>query len=70
MLNFFSGIVSYFQILFQFISNAVNAIITFFIAIVDALTIPQTLFASCFSFLGASLLAVFLFSVIKTIINR
>ena len=70
MFNFFDVLVQYVEQLFRVISNLFSSLAMLVDGVLNALLIPQSLFTSCFSFLGASLMVVYVFGVIKLLVGR
>lgn len=70
MLDFFQTIIEYVQLLFTFILNMVTSTINLLTALVSAIIVPQIAVGYVFAPLGACILAVVAFSVVKLILGR
>lgn len=70
MLNFFQSIISYLEIVFNFVKNTIGALSKVLVVIVESLTLPQILAGYCFPILGASVMIVASIAILKLIIGR
>ncbi len=70
MLNFFQSVISYLEIVFNFVKNTIGAISQVLVVIVESLTLPQVLAGYCFPILGASVMIVSSIAILKLITGR
>ncbi len=67
MLDFFDYIIDMFQMLFDFILNLINSIITLLVVVAQAITIPPLLAGYAPAVLGTCILAVSAIGIAKLI---
>ena len=70
MLNFFQSIVTYLEIVFNFVKNIIGSISQVLVVIVESLTLPQVLAGYCFPILGSSVIIVSAIAILKLITGR
>ena len=69
MFNFFSSVVEFFSVVWNFISNIISSTITAFSVIYSSLVIPQALRGFVPAFIGASIFIVSGIGIIKLILG-
>lgn len=70
MLNFFQSIIQYFTLLWDYVTNLLSGLLNLITAVLTALYIPQAAAGYVFAPLGACILSVLAFSVLKLVIGR
>lgn len=70
MLDFFHSIVTYFELLWQFVTNLLSSLLNLIIVVAEAITLPQVLAGYVFPVLGSAILAVSAIAVLKLILGR
>ena len=70
MLNFFQSVISYLEIVFNFVNNIIGALSQALVVIFESLTLPQVLAGYCFPILGSSVMIVAAIAILKLIIGR
>lgn len=70
MLNFFQSVISYLEIVFNFVKNIIGSLFQVLLVVVEALTLPQVLAGYCFPILGASVIIVASIAILKLIVGR
>lgn len=70
MLNFFETIIGYLELIWDFFLNLINSILSLITAVAGAVVIPPQLLGLVFGPLGACIISVTGFAVVKIIIGR
>ena len=70
MLNFFDTIVDYIQLVWQFFLNMITSLLNLFTAVSGAAQLPAIIIGYVFAPLGACMMAVVGFAVVKIIVGR
>lgn len=70
MLDFFQTLISYVELVWGFFLNLISSLLSLITALVGAMIIPQTLYGYMWGPIGAAVLAVTAFSVVKMLIGR
>lgn len=70
MSNFFEAIVSYLEIVFNFVKNIIGSLNHVFVIIFESLSLPQVLAGYCFPILGSSVIIVSSIAILKLITGR
>lgn len=70
MLDFFELVVSYIELIWEFFLNFITSLLSLVTAVAGAMVLPNALIASIGGQLGASIIAVGSFSIIKLLVGR
>lgn len=70
MTNFFQAVLSYLEIVFNFVKNIIGALSRVFVILFESLSLPQVLAGYCFPILGSSVIIVSSIAILKLIIGR
>lgn len=70
MLDFFEAVISYIELVWEFFLNMVTSLINLVTAVVGAMILPNALLVYIGGPIGASILAVTSFAVIKILVGR
>lgn len=70
MVDFFSSLISYIEIIWDFFLNFINSFLTFVTTLVGAVALPPMITPVMWAPISASILAVAGFAVVKIVLGR